>query len=314
MKVKDLTKTKLFQNFTAVTKAAEDKPRTLVVKITSPTPDRSKDVVVPDGMMADNYMKNPVVQFAHDYYGLPIAKCIGLKVVDTGILAEVEFPQEGVYDKADLVYWMYQNNYLSAWSIGFQPHEYEENEAGGYLFKKWELMEFSSVPVPDNPEALTIVRSKGFNPDILNDKGEDKDKKEPEKKEEKTPEAVVEVVSDIKAEVTVKIAEAEVVIKTLDEAQKLLEQLAAENTELKVQLKTGRTLSAKHEGLLATARDNIQTVLDTVEEAEPDDGDKTISPGYLRKLSDSLKESDKSVGLTLRLLNQIKREAKGGEK
>lgn len=170
--MQDLRKQKIFKNFAAVeTKVADGTPRTLVVKISTPTPDRSKDTVQPSGMVADNFLKNPVVMFAHNYADMPIAKCSGLKVQDTGILATVQFPDEGVYEKADTIYTMYKEGFLNAWSIGFMPLDYDENEQGGYNFKSWELFEFSSVPVPDNPEALTVMRSKGINVDVLLEKG-----------------------------------------------------------------------------------------------------------------------------------------------
>src|SRR5579885_3314054 len=163
--MKDMKLQKLFKNFTAVeTKVADGQPRTLVVKISDPEPDRSKDTVQPMGMDASNFEKNPVVLFAHNYSDLPIAKCVGLKATADGILATVQFPEEGVYPKADTIYRMYKEGILNAWSIGFMPTDYEENNQGGYNFKTWELFEFSSVPVPDNPRALTIMRSKGIDP------------------------------------------------------------------------------------------------------------------------------------------------------
>ena len=166
-------KEKIFKNFSvAETKVADGTPRTLVVKITTPTPDRSQDVVEPKGMNSDNFMKNPIVLFAHNYGELPIAKCTNLKIMDDGVMATVQFPEKGMYPKADTVYEMYKGGYLNAWSVGFMPSgedAYMENEQGGYTFKSWELLEFSSVPVPANAEALTVMRSKGLNVDALNE-------------------------------------------------------------------------------------------------------------------------------------------------
>ena len=170
MKTLDLTQKRQL-SLPVETKSVDGPTRTLVVKITTPTPDRSGDVVVPKGMDAKNFMNNPVVQFAHNYADLPIAKCTSLKVTDSAILATVEFPSEGMYPKADTVYRMYKEGFLSAWSVGFMPKEYDENEQGGYTFKQWELLEFSSVPVPANAEALTVMRSKGLDVDALFEKG-----------------------------------------------------------------------------------------------------------------------------------------------
>jgi hypothetical protein len=48
------------------TKAAAD-DRVLTVRISTVNPDRSKDVVVPKGVILDNYQRNPVVAVGHNY-------------------------------------------------------------------------------------------------------------------------------------------------------------------------------------------------------------------------------------------------------
>lgn len=195
---KDLTKQKIFKTFTSEVKVADDVKRTLIVTISTPNADRSKDTVMPSGMQYDNFLKNPVVLFAHEYNTKPIAKCTSLKVSESGVMATVEFLPEGDYDESDIIYKMYKNGFLNAWSIGFMPLEYDNNDAGGYEFKKWELFEFSSVPVPDNPEALTIMRSKGISEaeiKTITSKPEDEEEEEKTEKPE-----VKEAVKESKEE------------------------------------------------------------------------------------------------------------------
>jgi hypothetical protein len=82
VKLADLPKPqeKIFKDFHAETKADEgDGKRILVAKISTPNTDRSKDHVLAKGAVPTNFMKNPVVQFAHKYDELPIAKCIARK-------------------------------------------------------------------------------------------------------------------------------------------------------------------------------------------------------------------------------------------
>jgi hypothetical protein len=146
------------------------KSRTLTVTISTKTPDRSRDVVMPRGMKTDNYMKNPVVAFGHDYRGLAIAKAGGLDVTDDRIIATVQFPDEGVYPFADQVYKLYRDGFMNAWSIGFMPLKALDLDTGGRQFDEWELLEFSAVLVPDNPEALTMFRStKGLDMNTIPD-------------------------------------------------------------------------------------------------------------------------------------------------
>lgn len=191
--VKEPQKVQIYKNFESELKVADDVKRTLLVRISTSNPDRSKDTVQPDGMQYDHFMKNPVVLFAHNYASKPIAKCTSLKVDSKGVTATVEFTPEGLYQEADVIYEMYKQGFLNAWSIGFMPQKdgYEENEFGGYNFKTWELFEFSSVPVPDNPEALTIMRSKGINVDAVVEKEESK-KDEAEKPAEPKEDKPVE--------------------------------------------------------------------------------------------------------------------------
>ncbi|HEX2910402.1 MAG TPA: hypothetical protein VH186_06305 [Chloroflexia bacterium] len=85
--------------------------------------------------------------------------------------------------------------------------------------------------------------------------------------------------------------------------------------------KAGRAISGKHEDMLKTACDHmkkaaeqVEGVLAAVAVEDPEDmqdGDekKTVQPttSYLTKLANSLKSTDKEVGLTLRLLKQIQK-------
>ncbi len=145
------------------TKQAEGEDRTLVVKISTKAVDRSGDIVEPKGVVLDNYIKNPVVAAFHDYRGPAIGRTEEIKVTEDGegIMARVKFPPAGTYALADTLYSLYKQGFMSAWSIGFMPLEWEDMPEGGRHFKKWELFEYSAVLVPDNPGALTMLRTKG---------------------------------------------------------------------------------------------------------------------------------------------------------
>lgn len=145
------------------TKAVEDSNRTLIVRISTVGEDRSGDIVIPKGAVLDNYLKNAVVAQFHDYSKPAIARAVELEVNDSDILAKIEFPPEGDYEQADILYRLYKGGFMNAWSIGFIPKEYDNSPSGGYMYTKWELLEFSAVLVPDNPEALTLAKSNGIN-------------------------------------------------------------------------------------------------------------------------------------------------------
>jgi len=92
------------------------------------------------------------------------------------INAIVEFQPDSNYHESyagirgSMVYKMYKTKFLNAVSIGFDPWEWEAVEektegktaselldmigTGGTHFTKWDMLEFSAVPVPSNPDAL----------------------------------------------------------------------------------------------------------------------------------------------------------------
>ncbi len=132
-----------------VTKVAENKYRIIA---STDAIDRQGDVIDQKGWELDNYMKNPVMLFAHDYSSLPVAKCIKLSVESTGLVCEFEFaPAEGNPVGAQIKY-LYDNGFMNAVSVGFIP-----KEQNGGVITKAELLEISFVPVPANQEALRLA-------------------------------------------------------------------------------------------------------------------------------------------------------------
>ena len=90
----------------------------------------------------DNYLRNPVVLWAHDYTGrtLPIGRA-SVTVDKSSLLADVTFDQQD--DFARTVESKYRRGYLSAVSVGW-----DERDEG------LDLLDISAVPVPGDPDAL----------------------------------------------------------------------------------------------------------------------------------------------------------------
>ena len=65
-----------------------------------------------------------------------------------------------------MTFQLYAEGFLHAVSVGFRPLDWRwaagEERADGIDFQRQELLEFSCVPVPANPEALVAVRAKGI--------------------------------------------------------------------------------------------------------------------------------------------------------
>lgn len=135
---------------------------TLVFTISTRAQDRDEDILEPSGCRLDNYMKNPVVLFAHDYRSLPIGRSKSVSVTADAVVAEVEFAPTQMGQE---VKQLCQAGFLKAASVGFIPLKYEpigDNSCGHRIYE-WELLEWSIVPVPSNPTALiSEAKAKGL--------------------------------------------------------------------------------------------------------------------------------------------------------
>ena len=111
-----------------------------------------------DGII--EFMKNPVILFAHESWQAPIGKAVDWEFDSKGLILTMEFAET---PEADKIFKLYEGGFMNAFSVGFRPREvrWEERAPGveGLVFVKAELLENSAVPVPANPEALVI---KGF--------------------------------------------------------------------------------------------------------------------------------------------------------
>ncbi|MAT39257.1 MAG: hypothetical protein CL946_06610 [Ectothiorhodospiraceae bacterium] len=127
--------------------------------ITTSAVDRYMEIVEPRGARLENYLKNPVVLLNHKSWGLPIGKNISLEVHGDGLLARTQFAdtQEGKD-----TYRLYSEGFMKAWSIGFLPRAWKDAEGeAGYRrrYTDWELLEYSAVTIPANPDALSNMLS-----------------------------------------------------------------------------------------------------------------------------------------------------------
>lgn len=126
----------------------EDDLGSFKVIATSDDIDRDGEVIALDGWEFDNYNKNPVVLWGHDFYSMPIGKVTlltrdGNKIIAEGVFAPTEKGQEA--RKA------YDGEFLNTVSVGFIPREKKGN-----TITKAELLELSFVPVPANANAVAV--------------------------------------------------------------------------------------------------------------------------------------------------------------
>lgn len=129
--------------------------------ITSIDPDRAGDVVNPLGIRnAEEFLMNPVVLWAHNRSAVPpIGTCQWLDVQPRRIVAETKFAQNVPF--AEDVFRLYEQGVLRGWSIGFLPRIVKPQLKGARV-EAWDLLEYSAVPIPENPGALTLALQKGL--------------------------------------------------------------------------------------------------------------------------------------------------------
>jgi len=124
------------------------------------TVDRSGDVVKADGWELDNFKKNPVLLWAHDYWTPPVGKANDIQVSGGKLIFKPEFAPTQLGQE---IKQLYEGGYLKTFSVGFIPKEFQINpDTNGYIYTKSELLEISCVPVPANPNALALLSAKGL--------------------------------------------------------------------------------------------------------------------------------------------------------
>lgn len=132
--------------------------RSFEFTISTPAVDRMGDTIALDGWQLDNFRKNPVVLWAHDYHSLPLARAENTRVEDGKLKSVAVFTPEGMAKFNDMVFEMVKGRFLHATSVGFRPIDWEwSREADrqyGIDFKTQELLEYSVVPVPAHQDAL----------------------------------------------------------------------------------------------------------------------------------------------------------------
>lgn len=233
--------------------------------VSTVAPDRDGDIVRPEGMRADQFLRNPVLLWAHDYSSLPIGTVTALNVLE-GKGVEARFRWLDGDPMAARVRNAWDQGVVRAASIGFKPLTWEPLKAG-YDITGWELLELSLVPVPANPEAVRTLKGLGL---IAEDAY-------PEMQEQAPPEPPAEPTDTTEAPSTPPDPEGEQVADP-PAPEPLLEDVAPVT-------KRGRVFSAANERELRQCLDVIGRLLSQLEPAadEADDEEPIGEEGCGRR-------------------------------
>lgn len=165
-------------NIRAFDRKVAEETRTVQFVISSDTKDRHRSVVNMEGWQLERFNMNPIIGYQHNVYGgnmcTPddpddvigsgrawIEEVEGRKL----LIGEVKFEPAEVNPKAEKIFRKVLNGSLRATSVGFmelgQGEWKRELDANGkeidrtYFFKGQELLEFSIVNIPSNPDAVS---------------------------------------------------------------------------------------------------------------------------------------------------------------
>jgi len=172
------------QDFTSIVKGVNLEKRTLTIIGSDETRDRDGDIIRVSGWILENYLKNPVFLWAHNYSSVPLgatSQLIRRRNPNRLEFKDIRFPTEGLNPFADMILQLYEQQIINASSVGFLPYKWNKLEKPegedppkdepwmwqyGREYIKQELLELSGCPVPSNPSALQNA-IKGFAGDEL---------------------------------------------------------------------------------------------------------------------------------------------------
>jgi HK97 family phage prohead protease len=120
--------------------------------------DRMGDVINQNGWVLSAYRANPVVLWQHSSGLLPVGKTTKLWIESGRLKATVQLAPADANPASGQVRALINDGCLSAASVGFRPLQFDfSNDPGreyGVNFQQVELVEWSIVNLPANPECL----------------------------------------------------------------------------------------------------------------------------------------------------------------
>lgn len=153
------------------TKEVDENDRTIKSIITTDCVDRDCEVVVTTGLNFEAFRKNPVVLFDHDASKVIGKSCWQRR--DKGqVLAKTRF---ATTELAEEIFQLVKGGFLKAISIGMDfmtlkrreitmedIKSHSEWEDAHTVIESADVLEYSFVAIPSNPEAMVVAEQKGL--------------------------------------------------------------------------------------------------------------------------------------------------------
>ncbi len=148
--------------------------RSVVARINTAIVDEFRTIIDPMGADVSHYNQNPPVLWQHGKEArgsLPIGRgMVKIRKSENDMIGKCIFAKD---EFSQQLFDMYKDGTLRGWSINMIPTESSvptqeelrarpELEQCDLIYRKWKLKEFSAVAIPGNPEALTVLVSRGM--------------------------------------------------------------------------------------------------------------------------------------------------------
>lgn len=246
--------------------------------------DRHGEIVDQKSWVLKDFMTNPVVLFGHDHNSPPVGIITRLGYNSAGDLeGTVKFAAKE-YPFAKVIWNLYREGFMKAFSVGFSSGEQErDEESGKMVLKNNVLYEISTVSVPAN--AMALAKSKGIDVQPLEDKFIEVDKSLREKAEDKA----AEIDEDIEEEVE----------ETEETEEVETEEKAVESEEEKECESCQKPKPESDASAQEAAKDDVEEVVEEVEETEEVTEEKSEEAdeekGALMEIEDEKKSREKKI-------------------
>ena len=150
------------KTFVSDCKDFNESERTIKHYISTDSVDRYGEILNPKGMKDDNYSKNPIVLYSHNlgFFSTPepskaiIGKSLYREIEEHGIIAKTKFADTLL---ANDVMIFNKEGFMNTWSVGWMPLSDPLMKGNAQYFGEWELLEYSAVIIPANPDAVNLM-------------------------------------------------------------------------------------------------------------------------------------------------------------
>jgi HK97 family phage major capsid protein len=146
--------------------SSNDSGRLITYKLSDSSVGRDNHRILAGAWQYQNFLRNPIMPWAHLTDQPPIAKWVDLWERGDEFFGVADYADADTYPFADTIFRLVKGGFLNAVSAGWIPLEFkytnDRSRPGGIDFSKVELLECSQVPVPALPTALVTARSHGI--------------------------------------------------------------------------------------------------------------------------------------------------------